>query len=619
LLPVLSHLRGRRALSPRSQVGLEAGKGSRGGAARSRDTPRHGNPLRSTRTSDLYTLDCVTDAPARLRAIDLFCGAGGLSEGFRAAGFDVTFALDRDRDAVATYRANHRDTVVHQGSITDLSPARLAELAGGRVDVIVGGPSCQGFSTANKARSGADDERNELWTHMMAVVQELEPRAFVLENVPGMVQFRDGGLGAEIVAGFESLGYVVQHRILLAADYGVPQRRRRLFIVGVREGLRFEFPQPTHHGAWRRDRIDAAEQVRSENGLLPHVSCWEAIADLPALCDNATVRYRRVAPSPFAAHLRGDNRQVSGHDAPPLAEAHAALISQVPQGGTWRDVPAHLLPARFHNMRRTDSTNLLGRLEPTLPSYTMTTQFINVTTGCNTHPFEDRSLSIREGARLQSFPDAYEFHGTMTSRARQIGNAVPPLLAHAIGWKLAEALLDGRAPHRSYEPPVIEPAASVPSAPIDPATGRPRRAPMSADTATRTLVARALAARGIAVEPEVLVTAEDDATSNDGASTPRGADLLLPESRIAVLVNGCFLHGCDEHASTTRSSTFWWAARIRAYRATYDQAVERLTVAGWTVVTVWDHEDPTTAAERIAAETIGQAARSRVKLDALTG
>lgn len=575
--------------------------------------------MRSTRASDLYTLDGVTDAPAPLRAIDLFCGAGGLSEGFRAAGFDVTFALDRDCDAVATYRANHPDTVVHRGSITDLSPARVGELAGGRVDVIVGGPSCQGFSTANKTRSEADDERNELWTHMMAVVQELEPRAFVLENVPGMVQFRDGGLGAEVVAGFESLGYVVEHRILLAADYGVPQRRRRLFMVGVREGLDFEFPEPTHHGAWRRDRIDAAEQVRTENGLLPHVSCWEAIADLPALCDNATVRYRRVAPSPYASHLRGESRQVTGHDAPSLGEAHAALISQVPQGGTWRDVPAHLLPTRFLNMRRTDSTNLLGRLEPKLPSYTMTTQFINVTTGCNTHPFEDRSLSIREGARLQSFPDTYEFHGTMTSRARQIGNAVPPLLAHAIGWKLAEALLEGRAPDPAYEPPVIEPAASVPSAPIDPGTGRPRRAPRPGDTSTRTLLAMALAARGITVEPEVLKSVEDDETSNDRASTHRGADLLLPESRIAVLVNGCFLHGCDEHASTTRSSTFWWAARIKADRAKYDQAVERLTVAGWTVLTVWEHEDPTSAAERIASETIDPPAHRCVKLAALTG
>ena len=175
------------------------------------------------------------------------------------------------------------------------------------------------------------------------------------------------------------------------------------------------------------------------------------------------------------------------------------------------------------------------------------------------------------------------------------------MLAHAIGWKLAEALLDGRAPDPAYEPPVIEPAASVPSAPIDPATGRPRRAPRPGDTSTRTLVAMALVAQGIAVKPEVLKTVEDDKTSNDTASTPRGADLLLPESRIAVLVNGCFLHGCDEHASATRSSTFWWAARIKAYRATYDHAVERLTVAGWTVITVWEHEDPMTAAERIAA------------------
>ena len=366
-----------------------------------------------------------------LRVIDLFCGAGGLTQGFRDAGYQVTFALDKDPKAMATYRANHPHVATHLGSITDLTPAEIKAFAGGHVDVVVGGPSCQGFSTAGRANGWVrdDDDRNHLWRHMLEVVEHLRPRAFLLENVPGLVYWKEGELGSFIMNRFANLGYTVDHDILLAADYGVPQRRRRLFMVGMLGDTPFRFPKATHFGGWRRDRLAAAEKERVRRGLFRHLSCWEAIADLPLLGEGpggGTSSRARVRTTPYMRAMHRGARQVHDHEVGVLGPNHRRLIEHVPAGGTWRDVPPHLLPDRFRGMRRSDSTNLLGRLDPRLPSYTITTQFTNITVGCNTHPFEPRSLSIREGARLQSFPDTYMFEGTLTSRARQIGKPPRP-------------------------------------------------------------------------------------------------------------------------------------------------------------------------------------------------
>src|SRR5579872_4376046 len=203
----------------------------------------------------------------RLRAIDLFCGAGGLTEGFRDAGFEVSFALDNDLDSCETYHYNHRKTQVECESITKLSANDVKRRSGGDVDVIIGGPSCQGFSTHGRKVRWVDpkDERNALWVHMLEVVEAIKPKAFLMENVPGMLYWKDGKFGAKILKEYEELGFTVSFRILLAADYGVPQRRRRLFIVGTR-GSEFQFPTETHLGGWRRDSLDLWEARRKERG-----------------------------------------------------------------------------------------------------------------------------------------------------------------------------------------------------------------------------------------------------------------------------------------------------------------------------------------------------------------
>jgi DNA (cytosine-5)-methyltransferase 1 len=546
----------------------------------------------------------VRDAGRPLRAIDLFCGAGGLSTGFRNAKYDIGYALDHDPDAVETYGHNHSDVLVECASITDRTPAQISELAGGAVDVIIGGPSCQTFSTAGRkngwVRKG--DPRNDLWRQMLALVEQLEPKAFLLENVPGMMYWKKGEFGATVLEEFGNLGYAVSKQIMLAADYGVPQRRRRLFIVGMLGEEPFEFPEPTHLGGWRRDSLEMWEKKRSERGLLRHIRTWEAIGDLPDVTSDGAVT---AVPdpgrlTPFARRMRGGRRTgvITGH-APFLISAdHLDLIRHVPQGGTWRDIPRHLLPDRYRGMRRTDSTNLFGRLAPDLPAYTVTTQFDNVTTGCFTHPYHDRALSSREAARLQTFADRYEFVGGRSSICRQIGNAVPPLLAHVLAWAIAEAVLGEEAAAELHPAPKpIRPATALPAPPAtDKRTQRRMKGQARRDTKPEILLRKALASRGLRYRV-------------DHAPVPgirSKADIVFPRAKLAVFVHGCFWHGCPEHSRPTKSNTKWWASKIAANRKRDAETYDLLVAAGWQVERVWEHEAPEDAGERIAAVALAR-------------
>lgn len=541
-------------------------------------------------------MGAVRSEPPKLAAADLFSGAGGLSAGFNAAGFELAFALDKDEDSCVTYERNFRFAPEH-ASITDFEPSDLAgKLAD--VDVILGGPSCQTFSTQGRRFKWADpdDERTQLWTHMLALVDEVRPRAFLLENVPGLshkglAYEKDGRAQGEIVTHFEKLGYTLRAAILLAADYGVPQLRRRLFVVGVEEGVEFEFPEPTHLGAWRRDGREKWEEERIRRGLLRHLTLRDALGDLPPLLSGALPadEYLRDAESGYEKLMRvawkGDLRD---HEARALGEKHLALVRHVPPGGTWRDIPPHLLPERFQGgMRRTDSTNLFGRLDFDLPSYTITTQFNNVTGGCFTHPSEDRALSVREGARLQSFPDRFEFTGTVSSRCRQIGNAVPPLLAQHLAYALAKALDPEAKPKKPRK--VTSVLAAPTPVPDESSRERMKRQPR-AGTKPENVIFDGLLSRGIELERNV--------KSVEGLR--READGCLHSAKVAVFVDGCFWHGCPEHSRPTKSNTKWWREKIERNKVRDEETTRLLLAAGWTVIRVWEHEDPAVAVERIA-------------------
>jgi len=524
----------------------------------------------------------ATGVPLGLTAIDLFAGAGGLSEGFRQAGFEITYALDRDLDSCETYRLNHPGTKLDQLSITDRTPKAFARLVG-EVDVIIGGPSCQGFST--HGRRDPKDERNKLWRHMRHLVKAIRPKAFLLENVPGINYAHDGRTSIELIMLFERSGYTVHRATLLAANYGVPQLRHRVFVVGVRDGYDFSFPEPAHWGGWRRDTIDVWERDRQARGKLPHIPCWDALGDLPTIGDGVRrpwQPYGTFAPSDYAALMRAGSDVLRDHEASVLGEAHRELVKQIPPGGTWRDIPAHRLPDRYRGMRRTDSTNLLGRLDPERPAYTITTQYNNVTAGCFTHPIEDRALSVREGARLQSFPDRYRFVGSISSRCRQIGNAVPPLLAQQLACAIAEAI---DAPLTPTRPLVVTPTARPPTAQTHVRMVRqPRR-----DTAPELALRRQLHARGLRYR----------VAQRPIDSLRREADIVCRPDKVAIFVQGCFWHGCPTHSRATKSNTKWWADKISKNKTRDDETRALLEAHGWHVEWMWEHEDPATAADRI--------------------
>ena len=361
------------------------------------------------------------DQRPTLKAIDLFCGAGGLTQGFRQAGFEVRLGLDLNEDAAATFQLNHGVPALAT-DVTSVSGADLLVEAGiNQVDVLIGGPSCQGFSTHGR-RNGwvrEDDPRNYLYKQYARLLDDLKPAVFVMENVPGLMYFDDGAFGRGILGMFEQLGYRMYHRLMLAADYGVPQLRKRLIIVGTRVDAPFHFPSQTHMGAYRRDAIELWNRRRRERypHLAQHLTVWDAISDLPPVPAGGgeeTQAYGTEAQTPYQALMRTGSPALDDHQAVPLPTVHLDLIKHVREGQTWREIPPELLPSDSRRSGEPTPTNLFARLDRTRPAYTITTQAYNVTTGCYTHPIQDRALTAREAARIQWFPDLFRFTGGLS-------------------------------------------------------------------------------------------------------------------------------------------------------------------------------------------------------------
>ena len=381
-----------------------------------------------------------------LRTLDLFCGAGGLSLGFEEVGFQVGAAIDFDDAAIATYRLNSPSTHAFSADIADVGADDLMQRAGfAELDVLIGGPSCQGFSTHGRRNGWVrdDDPRNYLYKHYARILHELRPKLFLMENVSGLMYFERGAFARRILDALRGEGYQLRHKLVLAADYGVPQLRKRLIIVGTLPEVTFRFPRQTHMGAYRRDTVGLWETRRKKEypHLEAHRPVWDAISDLPVIAPGGgteEMAYSQEPHNDYQTLLRGTNETLFDHQATSVAEDDLERIKHVGEGHTWREIPIELLPPRFAKIRRTDGTNLYARLSRERPSYTITTEFTNVTTGCYTHPLSDRALSIREGARIQSFPDSYRFTGGIGQKARQIGNAVPPMLANRLATQVLE-------------------------------------------------------------------------------------------------------------------------------------------------------------------------------------
>lgn len=361
-----------------------------------------------------------------LTAIDLFCGAGGLSEGFQQAGFRILAGNDFDEHAGETFRLRHVRAEFLPGPIEAIGANELLKASGlekGELDCLIGGPPCQAFSVYNHKR-GLHDKRSKLFEEYLRIVKDLFPKWVILENVTGITSVGKGRAVRAIVAGLCELGYGVDMRVLRAEEYGVPQERRRIFFVGNRLGLPILWPKPTHG-----------------DGLLPFVTVADAISDLPVLKngeDPGPTTYGTPANSGYQAMMRGDTETVQNHAAPCLTKINQERMRHIAPGGSWRDIPYDLLPAGMQRARRCDHTKRYGRLRPDGLSSTILTK-CDIHWGAYIHPEQDRVLTVREAARLQSFPDRFQFLGPRTEQYVQVGNAVPPVIGKCVAKAILQA------------------------------------------------------------------------------------------------------------------------------------------------------------------------------------
>lgn len=354
------------------------------------------------------------------RVLDLFCGIGGLSLGLKQAGFEILGGADKWDLAVNTYNYNNDSTAVPFDINVESPSDLLTELSiqSGDVDVIAGGPPCQGFSTVGKR--DPSDKRNQLWRSYFEFVKQISPAYIIIENVEGLAVMRNGKIRGNIEMAFMSVGYKIKSRILTSADYGVPQLRKRLIFIGWKFGL----TEPN----WP-ETINPAS----------YVSVDAAIGDLPPLLSGEIKREYELKPyTKYQSCLRANSTVLHNHQAANHPERLVHVISHIPDGGNRKSIPDHLQPrSGFHNS--------YARLASWKPAIAVTSNMRKPSSARAIHPFQNRGLTVREGLRLQTFPDSFKVLGSRTSQYLQVGNAVPPLLAKAIGQCVADAFFTSEA------------------------------------------------------------------------------------------------------------------------------------------------------------------------------
>ncbi len=382
--------------------------------------------------------------------VDLFCGAGGLTEGFRRAGYQCLYANDINEWAIHTFRANHPVTLAENCPIEEVDTTKLRRelgLAKGDLDVLVGGPPCQGFSI-NAPERFLDDSRNSLFRHYIRFLDEFEPKALLFENVPGMLSLGGGVIFERILGALRDHGYHLSVKILFAAHYGVPQERWRTIILGSRVSPAPEHPYPTHFAVARANFKGGTTMTYrlmplEETVLKPAVTVGDALKDLPRLKmgeGGEIVHYDKKAHSDFARMMRSGETVTYNHFAGVLSSQNVERMKHIKPGGSWRDIPRDLLPGGMKKARLSDHTKRYGRLRHSGLAGTVLTK-------CDPHwgavflPDQDRALTVREAARIQSFPDSYKFLGPRVAQFEQVGNAVPVLLAEVLARRIQKHLM----------------------------------------------------------------------------------------------------------------------------------------------------------------------------------
>jgi DNA (cytosine-5)-methyltransferase 1 len=327
--------------------------------------------------------------------IDLFSGCGGLSQGFLDAGFDVILGIDHWKDAIQTFNYNHKTS---NGLVADLhneTPTSIYKKTGiESADIVIGGPPCQGFSIAGKRI--VEDERNDLYKSFVKFVRFYKPSVFLMENVPNILSMGKGVIKEKIINDFNKIGYSVTTNTLMASKYGVPQNRRRAFFIGFKNGHLFDFPEP-------------------DTELL--LTSKDAISDLTDNSVEDGTFYLEKPKTQYQKLMRNGSKKVFNHEITNHKEKTIEIISMVPDGGNYKDLPEELRDTRKVNIAWT-------RLNSNRPSFTIDTG--------HRHHFHykfNRVPTVRESARIQSFSDSFIFLGSKTSQYKQVGNAVPPILS----------------------------------------------------------------------------------------------------------------------------------------------------------------------------------------------
>ena len=365
-----------------------------------------------------------------IEVIDLFSGCGGLSLGFEQAGFRIVKAVEYDKEISNSYKLNHRDTIMVNDDIRNVDNSETFNDCK-NVKVIIGGPPCQGFSMAGaRIRNGfVDDPRNYLFKHYLNIVKLVKPKIFILENVKGILTINNGKIFEEIKKAFEDPKnfdghpYKIQYKVMKTVEYGIPQKRERVIIIGSL----FDFDLESEIEETRKNIL------KTNKTFFDKVSVWDAISNLPNPTDDGNVMLNEYN-NDYQKYLSSKNRKTYNHITTKHSDKAINRIAKIEINENYKKLDENI---------KSVHSGSYGRLDPNKPAQTITTRFDTPSGGRFIHPFENRTITPREAARIQSFPDSFRFDGTKTSVCKQIGNAVPPKLSYFFA-RMIERLLNGQ-------------------------------------------------------------------------------------------------------------------------------------------------------------------------------